>query len=191
MRSSAFDSYLAFGRIEDGSFNTLESDDDSGGGEDAQVEFNITRDGEYAIRANSLFENVTGAYSVQLQTGEAPPPVPLTTSPIRVGQTVSGDLAETDPEMDDNSHFDLYKFSGKRGDKLVITMKSSAFDTYMAFGRLENGEFSSLESDDDGGGGTDSQITVTLDADGDYVIRANSLFAKAMGAYTLNLARGR
>lgn len=191
MRSSAFDSYLAFGRVEDGSFNTLESDDDSGGGEDAQVEFNITRDGEYAIRANSLFENVTGAYTLQLQTGAAPPPVPLTTSPIRIGQTVSGELAETDPEMDDNSHFDLYKFSGKRGDKLVITMKSSAFDTYMAFGRLENGEFSSLESDDDGAGGTDSQITVTLDADGDYVIRANSLFAKAMGAYTLNLARGR
>jgi hypothetical protein len=189
MRSSAFDSYLAFGRIEDASFNTLESDDDSGGGEDAKVEFNIPRDGEYAIRANSLFENVTGSYTVQLEVGAAPPPVPLTFTQIRVGQTVNGELAASDAALDDDSHYDLFRFTGKKGDMLVVTMKSTAFDTYLAVGRMENEEFSSLETNDDGAGGTDSKIEITLDQDGEYVIRANSLFAKALGAYTVNLAR--
>lgn len=191
MRSSAFDSYLAFGRIEDSSFNTLESDDDSGGGEDAKVEFNIPRDGEYAIRANSLFEDVTGAYSVQLEVGAAPPPVPLTFTQIKVGQTLNGELAASDPALDDDSHYDLFRFNGKSGDKLVITMKSTAFDSYLAVGRMENEEFSSLETNDDGAGGTDSKVEITLDQDGEYVIRANSLFAKALGGYTVNLARAR
>ena len=191
MRSSNFDSYLAFGRIEDASFNTLESDDDSGGGEDSQIEFNIPRDGEYAIRANSLFEDVTGGYSLQLESGAAPPPVPLTFAAIKVGQTLEGELAATDPTLDDDSHYDLFRFTGKNGDKLVITMKSTAFDTYLATGRMENDEFTSLETNDDGAGGTDSSIEITLDQDGEYVIRANSLFAKALGAYTINLARAR
>jgi len=189
MRSSAFDSYLAFGRIEDSSFSTLESDDDSGGGEDAKVDFNIPRDGEYAIRANSLFEDVTGSYTVQLEVGAAPPPVPLTFTQIRVGQTVNGELAASDPALDDDSHYDLFRFTGKKGDRLVVTMKSTAFDTYLAVGRMENEEFSSLETNDDGAGGTDSKVEITLDQDGEYVLRANSLFAKALGAYTINLAR--
>jgi hypothetical protein len=191
MRSTAFDSYLALGRIEDGSFNALESDDDTGGGDDAQVSYRISRDGEYAIRANSLFSNVTGAYTIRLETGEAPPPVPVTTQNIRYGQTVNGELATSDPQMDDDSHFDLWKFTGRQGEKIVVTMRSGAFDTYLALGRMEQGEFSQIESNDDGGGGTDSKIEFTLEADGEYVIRANSLFEKGLGAYSLHLARGR
>lgn len=191
MRSTAFNAYVALGRIEDGSFNTLDSDNDSGGGEDAKIEFNIPRDGEYAIEANSLLEDVTGSYSLQLESGAAPPPVPLTFAAIKVGQTVEGELAATDPTLDDDSHYDLFRFTGKTGDKLVITMKSTAFDTHLAAGRMENDEFTSLETNDDGAGGTDSRLEITLDQDGEYVIRANSFFGKALGAYTINLARAR
>lgn len=191
MRSTAFDSYLALGQIEGGSFSSLESDDDTGGGDDAQITFQITRDGPYAIRANSLFSHVTGPYTVRLEMGEAPPPVPVTTEPIRYGQTVNGELAATDPQMDDDSHFDLWKFTGKQGEKIVIIMKSTVFDTYLAFGRMEEGEFSQIESNDDGAGGTDSKIEYTLESDGEYVIRANSLFSKGLGVYSLNLTRGR
>ena len=104
--------------------------------------------------------------------------------PIRYGQTVNGELSDSDPQMDDDSHFDLWKFTGRQGDKIVITMKSTVFDTYAAFGRLGEGEFIQIESDDDGAGGTDSKIEYTLESDGEYVIRANSLFSKGLGAYT-------
>lgn len=191
MRSSAFDSYLALGQVEGGDFNALESNDDDAGGDDAQVTYRISRDGVYVIRANSLFANETGAYTVEMKLGDAPPPVELTTQPIRYGQTVNGELSTSDPQMDDDSHFDLWKFTGRQGDKIVVTMKSTVFDTYAAFGRLEEGEFVQIESDDDGGGGTDSKIEYTLESDGEYVVRANSLFSKGLGAYSLNITRSR
>ena len=191
MRSTSFDSYLAFGQIEGGSFSTLESDDDSGGGDDAQVKFRLPRDGQYVIRANSLFSSVSGPYTVRLELGEAAPRVEVASRPIRYGQTQSAELSANDPLMDDDSHYDLWQFAGRQGEKVVITMKSPVFDTYLAFGRMEGGEFTQIDSNDDGGGGTDSRLEVTLDGDGEYVIRANSLFSKGLGAYTLNLARGR
>jgi hypothetical protein len=191
MRSKAFDSYLALGRIESGSFNALESDDDSGGGDDAQITFRIPRDGQYVIRANSLFSNVSGEYSVRLETGEVAPQVEASVQPIRFGQTVNGELADSDALMDDESHYDLWSFTGRRGEKVVITMKSGTFDTYLALGRMENGEFSQIESNDDGAGGTDSKLEVTLENEGEYLVRANSLFQKGLGAYTLKLERAR
>jgi hypothetical protein len=191
MRSTAFDSYMALGQVESGSFNSLESDDDTGGGDDAQITYRITRDGVYVIRANSLFANVTGAYTVQMELGDAPPPVEVSLQSIRYGQTVNGELSASDPQMDDDSHFDLWKFTGRQGDKIVITMKSTVFDTYAALGRMEEGEFSQIESDDDGAGGTDSKIEYTLESDGEYVVRANSLFSKGLGAYTLTVTRSR
>lgn len=191
LRSTAFDSYLALGQVEGGSFSSLESDDDSGGGDDSQITYRITRDGQYVIRANSLFANVTGAYTLAMELGDAPPAVPLTTTPIRYNQTVEGELTASDPQMDDDSHFDLWRFAGRQGDKIVITMKSTVFDTYLAIGRLAEEEFSQIESNDDGAGGTDSKIEYTLESDGEYVIRANSLFEKGLGKYSLNLARSR
>jgi hypothetical protein len=191
MRSAAFDAYMALGQIDNGEFNSVESDDDTGGGDDAQITYRITRDGVYVIRANSLFAEKTGAYTVEMELGDAPPPVPITTQPIRYGQTVNGELATTDPQMDDDSHYDLWKFTGRQGDKIVITMKSTVFDTYLAFGRLAEEEFSQIESDDDSGGGTDSKLEYTLESDGEYVVRANSLFSKGLGAYTLNITRSR
>jgi hypothetical protein len=191
LRSSAFDAYMALGQIDGESFTSLESNDDDGGGDDAQINYRIPRDGVYLIRANSLFANQTGAYTVELKLGDAPPPVELTTQAIRYGQTVTGQLAATDPEMDDETHFDLWKFTGRQGDKIVITMKSGVFDTYASFGRMEDGEFVRIEGNDDGAGGTDSRIDYTLESDGEYVIRANSVFSKGLGAYTLNLTRSR
>lgn len=189
MRSTAFDSYLTFGRIEDGSFRTLDSDDDSGGGDDAQVVARITRDGEYAIRTNSLFSNVSGQYTVRLEMGVAPPVVVVPPQDIHYGQTVAGELTASDATIEDDTHADLYKFNGKRGEKLVITMKAAAFDAYLSFGQMNGEEFSMMDSNDDGGGGTDSKIEVTLSADGEYIIRANAVLASGLGKYTLNLAR--
>jgi hypothetical protein len=191
LRSTAFDSYLAVGQIDGGSFTTEESDDDSGGGDDSQVTLRVPRDGVYVIRANSLFADVTGAYTVELRLGDAPPMVEPVTQAIRYGQTVSGQLSAEDPQMDDDSHYDLYKFTGRSGEKVVILMKSPDFDTYLVLGRMEDGEFVQVERDDDNGGGTDSKIEVTLEGDGEYVIRANSLFSKGLGNYTVNLTRGR
>jgi hypothetical protein len=52
---------------------------------------------------------------------------------------------------------------------------------------MEGGSFIPIESNDDGAGGTDSRLELTLPDTGTYVIRANSLYGGSRGAYTLRL----
>jgi hypothetical protein len=106
---------------------------------------------------------------------------------IRAGQTVTGSLASSDLQLSDNSYADQYLYRGRRGERLTITLRSGAFDGYLHFGTGRGASFSSSETDDDGAGGTDSKIEVTLAADGEYVIQANSLAASETGAYTLQV----
>jgi len=106
---------------------------------------------------------------------------------IRAGQTVSGALTAQDPKLGDGSYYDGYVYQGRRGERLTITMRSSAFDTYLGIGRGRGTSYTPLGTDDDGAGGTDSKLEFTLPADGEYVIRANALAADETGAYTLEL----
>ena len=190
MRSSDFDSYLSFGTVSDGSFSTLETDDDHGGGKDALIEYDVTADGTFYVRANSLFADSTGRYSLTVETGKPRPKVEATVQPIRIGQTKTSTLDDSDARLDDDSYYELWTFTGHRGDHLTITMKSPDFDAYLAYGRMDHGEFSSIDNDDDGAGGTDARLQVTLSADGEYVIRANTLSQGETGRYTLSLTRG-
>lgn len=192
LRSDDFDAYLAVGAGAGGACDACESDDDGGGGTDSRVEFHAGGSGTYEIRANSLMPGETGAYTVELEDlGEhAQQDESDAAIPIRVGATVQGELTEDDAQAADDSYYDLYVFQGRGGEAVTIDLSSDAFDTYMAVGRIVDGEFEALESNDDGPDGTDSQIRVTLPEDGDYVIRANSLSGGETGAYTLRLTRG-
>jgi hypothetical protein len=193
LKSSAFDAYLAFGKMVGGQFDADETDDDSGGGTDAQVEVTLPADGEYTIRANTLAADETGAYTLSVASGPTPASVPATAAvrgEVRVGQTVSGSLSASDAKADDDSYYQLWTFPGRAGQTVTIDLKSSAFDAYLAVGRMQNGEFDQDESDDDSGGGTDARVVFTPSADGTYAIRANTLSEGETGAYTLTVAAG-
>ncbi|HEX2092004.1 MAG TPA: hypothetical protein VHG28_06355, partial [Longimicrobiaceae bacterium] len=94
---------------------------------------------------------------------------------ISVGQTVSGRLEASDPTLSDNSYYDEYVYTARAGERLTITLRSSDFDAYLNWGRRNGSTFESVDTDDDGAGGTDSQLQVTVGSAGTYVIRANSL----------------
>jgi hypothetical protein len=121
------------------------------------------------------------------------PQVTLAQSRITVGQQVSGTLSSDDPVLGDDSHYDLYTFQARAGQRYAITLHSDAFDTYLAVGRGADGageqcdEDSDCETNDDGGEGTDSRIRFTASVDGVYSIRANSLEGGETGDYTLSL----
>jgi hypothetical protein len=106
------------------------------------------------------------------------------------GEVTRGSLSSSDPTLDDDTYYDEWAFEGRRGETVVITLRSDAFDTFLHLGSLRYGGFQDVTSDDDGGGGTNSRIEVRLPEDGLYVIRANSA-SRATGAYTLTLAGGR
>ena len=193
MTSTAFDAYLAIGRMEGGVLNVEKSDDDGAGGSNPRILITLAQDGEYVIRANSLNEGETGAYTLRLTQMAALPPAPAPRA-IRSGQAVTGTLAEGDPMADDDSFYDAYVYTARAGERLTITMASDAFDTYLVIGRMVAGQFEPIESNDDAPGesdGTNSRLEITLPQAGQYVIRANSLSSESTGQYTLRVVSGR
>lgn len=107
---------------------------------------------------------------------------------LRPGESGSGTLEDADPKTFDGTFYDDWTYAGKRGERLSVTLRSTDFDAYLLFGRLEKGRFSYIRAEDDGAGGNDSLYEVTLPADGQYVLRANTLFA-GHGAYTIQVTR--
>ncbi|HEX5870871.1 MAG TPA: PPC domain-containing protein [Longimicrobium sp.] len=110
--------------------------------------------------------------------------------PIVPGELTRGSLGSSDPRNRDDSYYDEWAFSGRRGETVIVTMESGAFDTYLYLGTLRRGNYQEIARDDDGGDGTSSRIQVRLPEDGSYVIRASSLRQRT-GPYTLTLVGGR
>lgn len=186
MQSSDFDTYLIVGRVVGPLMDELRSNDDSGGGTDSRVRVTLPENGTYYVVAQSYSEEGTGSYTLEL----LPAPEPATGQARRItfGQPATGELTETDHvEEEQERLYDVYTFTGRSGQRIVARMASDEFDTYLNLGRMEDGEFVSLGTDDDGGEeGTDSRLAHLLDEDGEYVIRASSYGAEG-GAYTLTL----
>ena len=189
MRSDDFDAYLAVGRDAVECGDDCHTDDDGAGGTDAAVIFTLPASGRYEIRANSLLEGETGAYTLTLQDRGVPGPA-RPRGAVRPGETVDGALDENDPMADDESYHELWTVRGSAGDVLEITLHSDDFDAYLGWGRMVDGEFQELVSDDDGAGGTDSRLVVEMDDSGEYVIRATSLNADETGRYSLTVEHG-
>lgn len=190
MRSTAFDAYLAVGTMNGDEFDSDGTDDDGGGGTDSRLSATVGPGGVLVIRANSLAGGATGAYTVHVQSGGGATPEPAPGgATISAGQTVRGELQRTDMRLADNSYADDYRYTGSAGDEIVITLRSTAFDTYLVWGTGAGSSFRSEKTDDDGAGGTDSQLTVTVGSSGSYTVRANSLAGSSTGAYTLSVER--
>jgi 3'-phosphoadenosine 5'-phosphosulfate sulfotransferase len=197
MRSGAFDTYLSAGTLNGSTFTSAGTDDDGGGGTDSQLTVAVGETGVLVIRANSLAEGSTGAYTLEIKGGGGQAPTPTRPQPgggggagtIGIGETVRGELQSSDMKLGDNSYADEYRYTGRAGDQIVITLRSSSFDTYLVWGRGQGSAFASEATDDDGAGGTDSRLTVTVGSGGTYTIRANSLAANSTGAYTLTVER--
>ncbi len=187
LRSDAFDAFLAVGS-RGAECTQCEMDDDGAGGTDAQTEYRARTDGTVEIRVNSLSAGETGRYTLELQDlGEGEPEFIPTAYPLENGPPVNGRLSDGDPRAEDESFYDLYVYQGRAGEAVTISLSSEAFDAYLVVGRVVNGVFQVLESNDDGPVGTDSFLRMTLPEDGEYLIRANTLSEGESGAYTIRL----
>jgi hypothetical protein len=205
MESRSFDTYLYLGTLRRGSFQEIARDDDGGNGTNSRLEVRLPEDGTYVIRAAAL-RQATGAYTLTLNGGRAtsggdwddPEPVdpvygdPVYDSrgggPIGAGDRVRGRLSSSDPTLDNGAAFHLYTYQAQRGERLTLTLRSQDFDAYLVIGTRggRHGIGSVVARDDDGAGGHDSRIDVTLPNGGEYVIRVNSLMPET-GEYTLEV----
>ena len=75
--------------------------------------------------------------------------------------------------------------TGGAGETVTVSLRSDDFDAYLFIALARTGE--KVVTDDDGGSGTDSEVTFTLPESGEYLIRATSLMPNEEGAYVLTL----
>jgi hypothetical protein len=103
---------------------------------------------------------------------------------IALGETKTGTLTADDPRLDEGEHYHSYVFFGAAGDRIVVSLRSSSFDSYLAmFTAASEWE----EQDDDSGGGSSAKLDVTLPHTGRYVILVTSYEGGETGAYTLGV----
>lgn len=187
LESDDFDPIVRVGRVgRGGGFEELAQNDDGPSGLNSYLIFTAPSNGEYVIRTSPLDGTTEGDYELAL--AEAPPP--LVARPIAIGDTVEGSLEESDGANQYGQRADAYTFTGTAGQRIVVTMSSDAFDTYLELfseNAEEAGGRYALDSDDDGAGeGTNSRLTYSLTADGQYVIEARAFSGEEEGgAYTL------
>lgn len=180
LESDDFDPVARVGRLVGGSFVKLaENDDGAGKGLNAYLVFTAPQAGEYVIQASSVSSDAEGGYRLSLEQG---PPAPEARS-IAIGEEVSGRLGEDSAQSDSGAPADLYRFTGRAGQRVAISMKSDDFDSYL---ELFDANHNSLATDDDSGGELNARLTFVLPEDGDYLIEARG-FSDAEGRYDLKV----
>lgn len=78
---------------------------------------------------------------------------------------------------------DDYRLNSATGGQFRIQMNSSEFDTYLQIIDFNTGTV--LIDNDDSGSSSNSELTITIEAGKDYLVRATSFAAYAIGSYEI------
>lgn len=106
------------------------------------------------------------------------------------GSAISGSLGTGDCQFEDGTFFDLYTLTGTAGERVTVSMTSTALDSYLI---LFDSAGEILLEDDDGLGEGNARIpfeqgVIVLPYTGTYYIGANS-YEVASGAYQVVASR--
>lgn len=197
LMSDDFDAYLEIGRIEDGRFVTLRSDDDSGGDLNSRLVFTFPETGDYIVRARPLGAGSIGTYLIEanLIGPPAPPPDPIE---ISVGETIDGEFTLESPTYETDygaaRHYALYSVEGERGQTISVTLSSADFDAYLEAGGMTPAGFGVTASNEDAEyvademePSLDSRLSVTFVQSGTLLLRATTLQGGNLGTYRLTV----
>ncbi|MEL6927523.1 MAG: pre-peptidase C-terminal domain-containing protein [Cyanobacteria bacterium J06600_6] len=88
---------------------------------------------------------------------------------------------------DDGSLYDFYPLQGKAGESFTIYLESDDFDAFVAL--VDSGGQTIGENDDISQSDSNSQIEVTLPADGVYNVIVNTYDENGTGEYTLKVSQ--
>ena len=181
MRSSDLDSYLV--ALDPGG-KVLGSDDDGGGGKDAELSLRARVAGRYTILATSYGdEPATGAYRLSVQADTGSFAEPGASAVIALGETRQGRLEDGDLRGARGLE-DHWTFAGRAGQGVRIDAMSSVFDSYLVL--LHDGAV--VDSNDDGGEGQNARIVTVLPEAGTYTAVVSAYGGdEAGGRYALQL----
>lgn len=94
----------------------------------------------------------------------------------------AGEFSRTDRTVGEGRRIDAYVFAGVRGQRVTVVMRSRAFVCYVAV----QGAGVKIYSGEREQGVTDTEVTLTLPADGMYIVYCTTHIAE-LGAYELEL----
>lgn len=172
-------------------------DDDSGGMCHARLELTVLESGTFLVVASSNAGRQTGTY--RLRASENPEPgspiscggldgsTLLALTPegsLSVGDVGTGFLSAASPSIENGRPLQSWTIDGNAGDRITIGVQSDDYDSYLYF---FGPGMSEVQTDDDGGNGYDSEMTVTLAATGTYTIGAAALSSGSNGSYTVTV----
>lgn len=205
VRSSAFDTVVAV--TGDGDF--FQSNDDGPNmGTNSSLTFTFPSDGRFTLAVTSLQPRTTGAYTLSVGDARATgaqaavpaprPPAPRAPSPsgpaerpasvgrLAFGPTGTGTISGSElPSRSRGRPHDLWEFSGRAGQRVVIEVASSSFDTYAEL--VLNGQVLSF-NDDAAGQGTNSRLDYTLPQSGIYLVQVSPFLDSGRGTYSIRLS---
>lgn len=107
--------------------------------------------------------------------------------PIEAGETVEGTLDDQDPRTGEGHFYQDFTYQADEGERLTIRAASEVVDPYVFIGAAGGEDLFALGEDDDGGPGTDSELTFTVPESGEYVIRIATAMPGQAGAFTLEV----
>ncbi|MGD2154917.1 MAG: hypothetical protein PVG79_16755 [Gemmatimonadales bacterium] len=184
LESSAFDAYLY---VTGPGLGDVLSDDDGAGELNSRLTFTFPADGAYLVVASQLSGGATGAYTIRVEEPVDLSQLPTQGRAVVVGGAVDGYLTLDDPLTADGRHGQAWALEGRAGEIYVIELISDDFDAYLYFA---GPGLSEPLTDDDGAGGFNSRIRVSLPETGTYRIIASALDSGSSGEFQLVVNRG-
>jgi Bacterial pre-peptidase C-terminal domain len=143
----------------------------------------IPRSGPYIVRATNLRASTAGGFNLRLTST---PSQTFSTQTVSYNNQYKGTISAEAPLA-------FYRFNGKAGELVTISMKASSGDLNSMLILMDN-DLNELTSNDDVSTGRDSRITqFRLPKDGQYVIvatRSGLASGTTSGSYTLAITAG-
>lgn len=185
MRSKDLDSVLAL--YVDGQQGPIGINNDADRrGRNAKLDFVLPKDGHYLIVANAALPGETGAYRLTLSERKPVVEVRPAARNITPGKAVQGALTDRSGRAGDDSRYDLYRFHGKAGEAIRLSLSSNDFEPFLSL-RAAGGKTELGFARDHGQ--RSAELRAVLPADGDYEVWANTATAGETGRYALWLGR--
>ena len=121
-----------------------------------------------AVRQGTITNNPTPLISPSLLTLD--------------GNAIAASLTASDNTLPDGSYYKAYQFQGQAGQSVVIEMRGDGLDPYLV---LFDASGRKVAEDDDGAGGKNARLKVTLPSTGKYTLYANSYEIGKTGSFTI------
>lgn len=108
-------------------------------------------------------------------------------SPVHAQRVEQGELAAGDQTLDDGEYIDIYTFQGQPGQRVILTLTSQDFDTFLLL-LAPSGK--DTQNDDYEMNSRQSRIEAVLDEAGQWSVGVTSFKEGETGRYTLQMDLG-